>query len=58
MVAEGDRVACSFGMANDKGENMRMCSFMTFKDGKLVSEEMFYDTAKIPQAMKDQIKAA
>jgi ketosteroid isomerase-like protein len=56
LIAEGDRVACSFEMANDKGESMRMCSFMTFKNGKLASEEMFYDTAQIPQEYRDQMK--
>lgn len=29
----------------------RMCDIMTFKNGKVVAEEMFYDTAQFPKSV-------
>lgn len=55
MVAEGDKVVSIFDGTMPGQPSMRMVSIATVKDGKLISEEMVYDTAKVPQEMKDAI---
>lgn len=54
MISQDDKVVATF-TNKFSGNTMRMCSVMTFKNGKLAAEEMFYDTSKIPQDMKDQM---
>lgn len=58
FVAEGDKVVGLFdGMPGDpKFPPMRMCSVITMKNGKVIAEEMFYDTAKIPADAIEDMK--
>ncbi|MEZ0226871.1 MAG: nuclear transport factor 2 family protein [Alphaproteobacteria bacterium] len=57
MIAEDDKVVTLFdGTMQDKTQKMRMCSVVTVEGGKVKSEEMFYDTAKMPQEMKDMMQ--
>ncbi len=68
FVAEGDKVVGTFDAITTEpvSSRMRMCSVITMEGGKVRSEEMFYDTAKIPQelielmqkTMPDKTKAA
>ncbi len=53
VIADGDRVASTFTTTMPGGAPMRMCSVVRLENGKVRSEEMFYDSAKIPQEMKD-----
>lgn len=55
FVSEGDKVVSLFDGVMEGQPKMRMCSVVTIVDGKVKSEEMFYDTAKISQEMKDMI---
>ena len=34
-----------------------MCSVITFQDGKIFHEELFYDTAKFPEGALEAMKA-
>lgn len=58
FISEGDKVAATFEnvSADSPFDRLRMCSVMTIENGKIKSEEMFYDSAKIPQEMKDSMK--
>lgn len=57
FIAQGDKVVGTFDMSTDDDATpLRMCSIVTLENGKIKSEEMFYDTAKIPQDMKDSVK--
>jgi ketosteroid isomerase-like protein len=38
-------------------ETIRMCSVITFRDGKIFHEELFYDTAKFPEGALEAMKA-
>lgn len=55
FVSEGDKVVSIFDGVMEGQPKMRMCSVVTIVDGKVKSEEMFYDTSKISQEMKDMI---
>lgn len=55
FIADGNKVVTLFDAAMDDGQKIRMCSIMTVEDGKVTSEEMLYDTAQIPQEIKDII---
>jgi ketosteroid isomerase-like protein len=58
IYADGDTVISTFdGTGPDPKASMRMCSIVKIENGKIKSEEMFYDTAKIPPEMKEQMKA-
>lgn len=52
-IADGETVMNLFDGTMPGQQPMRMLSVMTIKDGKLIAEEMLYDTAKVPQEMKD-----
>ncbi|MEZ0262794.1 MAG: nuclear transport factor 2 family protein [Alphaproteobacteria bacterium] len=54
-IADGETVVSLFDGTMPGQKPMRMCSVMTIKDGKLIAEEMIYDTAQVPQKMKDAI---
>lgn len=56
FVSEGDKVVSLFDGVMEGQPKMRMCSVVTIVDGKVKSEEMFYDTAKISQQMKDMMQ--
>jgi ketosteroid isomerase-like protein len=56
MIAEGDKVVSLFDGTMEAQPKMRMCSVITMEGGKVKSEEMFYDTAKVPQEMKDMMQ--
>jgi ketosteroid isomerase-like protein len=56
FVSEGDKVVSLFDGTMEGQPKMRMCSVVTIVDGKVKSEEMFYDTAKVPQEMKDMMQ--
>ena len=53
IVADGDTVVSTFTMTSPNGPPLRMCSVARMENGQFRSEEMFYDTAQIPQEMKD-----
>ena len=36
---------------------IRMCDVITLKDGKIISEELFYDSAKFPKEILEGLKA-
>jgi ketosteroid isomerase-like protein len=50
MVADGEIVVQVFDCvaSNPVAYRVRMCAVLTFKDGKVLKEEMFYDTAAFP----------
>ncbi len=54
FVEDGDKVVQTFDavMTDPIAYTMRMCDILTIEDGKVKSEEMFYDTAKIPEEVK------
>jgi ketosteroid isomerase-like protein len=58
FVAEGDKVVGIFtGIMNEPvPSRLRMCSVATVENGKVRSEEMFYDTAQLPDEMLDMMK--
>lgn len=58
MAVGDDKVVSTFEstMSESGAEPLRMCSIVTLKSGKIAKEEMFYDTAKIPQKFKDMMK--
>lgn len=68
FVSEGNKVVQTLDMVTTApvAFRLRMCSILTIEDGKIRSEEVFYDTAKIPKEakelgeklMKDKKKAA
>src|SRR5688572_9832073 len=58
FISEGDKVVSLFDGVMEGQPRMRMCSVTTIEDGKVKSEEMFYDTAKVPQEMKDMMQKA
>jgi ketosteroid isomerase-like protein len=68
FVAEGDKVVQTLDvvMTAPVAYRQRMCSISMIEDGKIRSEEMFYDTAQIPKeaieliqkSMKEKQKAA
>ena len=58
LITEGDKVVSVFDGLTEGQPKMRMCSVITLADGKVKSEEMFYDTAKIPQDMKNMMLQA
>lgn len=37
--------------------SIRMCSVITFKDGRVFAEELFYDSAQFPQEVLESMKA-
>ena len=51
FIESGDTVVqivdCS--MTKPAKFNMHMCDILSFKDGKLIAEEVFFDTAQIPE---------
>lgn len=51
----GDRVVMMADCTMTKPERFtwRMCDVLTVKNGKVVSEEMFYDSAQLPDAVKN-----
>ncbi len=55
IMAEGNRVAQTFDWVSTApvAFRIRMCSIAQIGDGKIKSEEMFYDTAKFPKAAQD-----
>ncbi|MCF8496251.1 MAG: nuclear transport factor 2 family protein [Alphaproteobacteria bacterium] len=55
FISEGNKVVGVFDAIamEPVPSRMRMCSIITIEDGKVRAEEMFYDTAKIPQEVKD-----
>lgn len=55
FIAEGDKVAQTLDavMTSPVSFRFRMCDVLTFEDGKVRSEEVFYDPAQIPQEAKD-----
>jgi ketosteroid isomerase-like protein len=58
FVSEGDKVVGIFtGIMNEPvPSRIRMCSVATLENGKVRSEEMFYDTAQMPEEMLDMMK--
>jgi ketosteroid isomerase-like protein len=58
FISEGNKVVGVFDAIATEPvpSRMRMCSIITIEDGKARSEETFYDTAKIPQAVKDMMQ--
>ncbi|MGQ0526407.1 MAG: nuclear transport factor 2 family protein [Alphaproteobacteria bacterium] len=57
IYADGNTVISTFdGTNSEPPTRMRMCSIIQVENGKVKSEEMFYDSAKIPQDMKEQMK--
>ena len=68
FVAEGNKVVQTLDavMTAPISFRFRMCDIITIEDGKIRSEEVFYDTAQIPKeakelgekSMKDKKKAA
>lgn len=68
FVAEGNKVVQTLDavMTAPLSFRFRMCDILTIEDGKIRSEEVFYDTAQIPKeamemaqkSMKDKNKAA
>ena len=36
---------------------IRMCDVITLRDGKVISEELFYDSAKFPKEILEGMKA-
>lgn len=53
-IEQGDTVVQLFDMNATApiSYRMRMCSVLKFENGKVRSEEMFYDTAQIPKEAK------
>lgn len=51
MYEAGDTVIQTMECACTKpvAFSFRMCDILTFKDGKVIKEETFYDTAQIPK---------
>lgn len=68
FVAEGNKVVQTLDVVTTApvSYRSRMCCIITIEDGKIRSEEMFYDTAQIPKeameiakkSMKGKLKAA
>jgi hypothetical protein len=56
MIAEDDKVVTLFDGTMQGQPPVRMCSVITVESGKVKSEEMFYDTARMPQEMKDMMQ--
>ena len=55
----GDTVVQTFDWVVEepfKG-TIRMCDVITLKDGKVISEELFYDSAKFPKEILEGMKA-
>ena len=55
----GDTVTQTFDWVVEepfKG-TIRMCDVITLKDGKVISEELFYDSAKFPKEVLEGMKA-
>lgn len=58
FVSDGDKVVTVFDGVMEGQPKMRMCSVIKVAGGKVREEEMFYDTSKIPQEMKDMMVKA
>lgn len=56
FVEQGDTVVTLFDGVAEGAPSMRMCDVITIKNGKVQTEEMFYDTAKIPAEVKAQME--
>lgn len=58
FISEGNKVVGTFDSVSTEPvqSRMRMCSICTIEGGKVRSEEMFYDTAKVPQEFIDMMK--
>lgn len=54
MVESGDKVIQTLDcvMTKPLSFEFRMCDILTLKDGKIIAEEAFYDTAQIPEEAK------
>lgn len=55
FITEGNKVVQTLDMVvtSPVSYRSRVCSVMTIEDGKIRSEEMFYDTAQIPKEAKE-----
>lgn len=60
FVAEGNKVVETLDavMTAPVPFRFRMCDILTIEDGKIRSEEVFYDTAKIPEEAKEMGQSA
>ncbi len=60
FVSEGNKVVQTFDWVSSAPVKfrMRMCDVMTIEDGKIRSEEMFYDTAKFPKEAAELMQKA
>jgi ketosteroid isomerase-like protein len=58
IIDGGDTVVSTFDCIAEKPvkSTMRMCDILKIEGGKVRSEEMFYDSAKIPQEVRDMMK--
>ncbi len=58
FISEGNKVVGTFDSVATEpvSSRMRMCSIITIEGDKVLSEEMFYDTAKIPKEVMDSMK--
>jgi ketosteroid isomerase-like protein len=55
FIESGDKVVqiLDCKMTKPSAFTMHMCDVLTFRDGKLVGEEVFFDTAQIPEEAKN-----
>ncbi len=60
FIEDGDKVVQIFdcSMSEPLSFTYRMCDILHFKDGKIIAEEVFYDTAQIPKDAVDIAEAA
>lgn len=54
MIEQGDKVVQTLDcvMTKPVAFRFRMCDILTFKNGKVISEEAFFDSAQFPEEAK------
>lgn len=56
MFEDGDQVIQTLDCVIDtpRSYRMRMCEVLTIKDGKVIDDETFYDTAQVPEEVQNK----